>query len=68
MAARARLQNLKETDPDFWKELTNIENQVPSKNNPQPEDIVESEDGLVEDDSNMLLIQEPKKSAQRFYN
>ena len=71
MAACARLRNLKETDLDFWKELMNIENQVPSENNPQPEDIVESEDGLVEDDSDMplgVLIQEQKKSAQRSYN
>ena len=66
-----RLQNLKETEPDFWKELTNIENQVPSENNPQPEDIVESEDGLVNDDSDMpfklgVLIQEPKKVPKGF--
>ena len=68
VAAHARLQNLKETDPDFWKELTNIQNQVPSENNPQPEDIIESEGGLVEDDSDMplgVLIQEPKKKCPK---
>jgi hypothetical protein len=61
VAARARLRNLKETDPEFWKELTSSENPVPSENNPQPEDIVDSEENLVEDDSSVpvgVLIQQ----------
>jgi hypothetical protein len=55
VAARARLRNLKETDPEFWKELTSSENLVPSENDPQPEDIVDPEENLVEDDSNVPL-------------
>ena len=61
VAARARLRNLKETDPEFWKELTSSENRVPSENDPQPEDIVDAEDNSVEDDSDVplgVLIQE----------
>jgi hypothetical protein len=61
VAARARLRNLKETDPEFWKELTSSENRVPPENDPQPEDIVDSENGSVEDDSDVplqVLIQE----------
>lgn len=61
MAAHARLRNLKETDPEFWKELTSSENRVLSENDPQPEDIVDSEDDSVEDDSDVslgVLIQE----------
>ena len=64
MAARARLRNLKETDPEFWKELTSSENRVPSENDPQPEDIVDAEDNSVEDDSDVplgVLIQELTK-------
>ena len=68
MAACARLHNLKESDLEFWKELTSSENPVPSENDPQPEDIVES---LVEDDSNVplgVLIQQltEKKVCRSF--
>jgi hypothetical protein len=61
VAARARLRNLKETDSEFWRELTSSENQVPSEYDPQSEDIVDSRDDLVEDDSDVplgVLIQE----------
>ena len=61
VAARARLRDLKETNPDFWKELTTCENRIPSENDPQPEDIVDSENDSVEDDSDVplrVLIQE----------
>lgn len=54
VAARAKLRNLKETDPEFWKELTSSENPVPFENDPQPEDI-DSEENSVEDDSNVPL-------------
>ena len=68
VAACARLHNLKESDLEFWKELTSSENPVPSENDPQPEDIVES---LVEDDSNVplgVLIQQltEKKVCRSF--
>jgi hypothetical protein len=55
VAARARLRNLKETDPEFWKELTSSENPLPSENDPHPEDVVDSEENSVEDDSNVPL-------------
>ena len=61
VATHGRLCNLKETDPEFWRELTSNENEVPSENEPQPEDIVDSEKNLVEDDSDVplgVLIQE----------
>ena len=61
VAARARLRNLKESDPEFWKELTSSENRVPSESDPQPEDIVDAEENSVEDDSDVplgVLIQE----------
>ena len=68
VATRARLRNLKETDPEFWRELTSNENEVPSENEPQPEDIVDSEKNLVEDDSDVplgVLIQELTKKKVR---
>jgi hypothetical protein len=55
VAARARLRNLKETDLEFWKELTSSENPVPSENDPQSEDTVDSGEISVEDDSNVPL-------------
>jgi hypothetical protein len=61
VAVRAKLRNLKETDLEFWRELTSSENLVPSENDPQTEDIVDSKDDLVEDDSDVplaVLIQE----------
>ena len=64
MAARARLRNLKESDPEFRKELTSSENQVPSESDSQPEDIVDAEEKSVEDDSDVplgVLIQELTK-------
>ena len=62
VAARARLRDLKESNPEFWKELTTSENRIPSENDPQHKDIIDSdEDNSVEDDSNVplgVLIQE----------
>ena len=51
VAAHARLCELKETDPEFWEKLTNhsAENLVPAENKPQPEDIVDPEDVMVDD-------------------
>lgn len=59
MAVRAKLR--KETDPEFWRELIASENPVPSEIDRQTEDIVDSKDDLVEDDSDVplaVLIQE----------
>jgi hypothetical protein len=49
VAARARLRELKETDPEFWRKLTNhtAENLIPAENKPQPEDEVDPEDSDI---------------------
>ena len=73
VAAHSRLRNLKETDLGFQKELKISKNWVLSESDPQPEDIVDAEENLVEDNSDVLLgvlIQEliEKKSMQRLCN
>ena len=52
---RAKLRQLKETDPEFWKELTSkyIEELAPPENVPQPED--DAEDLGTLDDSDVPL-------------
>ena len=48
---RAKLRQLKETDPEFWKELTSkyAEELASPENVPQPED--DAEDLGIQDDS-----------------
>jgi hypothetical protein len=52
---RAKLRQLKETDPEFWKELTSkyAEELAPPENVPQPED--DAEDLGTLDDSDVPL-------------
>ena len=52
---RAKLRQLKETDPEFWKELTSkyAEELAPPENVPQPED--DTEDLGTLDDSDVPL-------------
>ena len=51
----AKLRQLKETDPEFWKELTSkyAEELAPPENVPQPED--DAEDLGIQDDSDVPL-------------
>ena len=51
VAARAKLRQLKETDPKFWTELTTKqpEDCVPNEDIPQPEDFVDNDTGLLDD-------------------
>jgi hypothetical protein len=58
--ARAKLRELKQTDPVFWNELTNkrSEDDVPPENIPQPEDDIAVDDGEIGqtlDDSDVPL-------------
>ena len=50
IAARSYLRELKKTDPTFWDELTsNIQENVPPEDIPQPEDDNNLDDGGVDD-------------------
>lgn len=50
VAARSYLRELKKTDPTFWDELTsNLQENVPPEDIPQPEDDNDLDDGGVDD-------------------
>jgi hypothetical protein len=55
---RAKLRQLKETDPEFWKELTSkyAEELAPPENVPQPEDDVEDLGTLDDSDVPLKLL------------
>jgi hypothetical protein len=55
--ARAKLRGLRQTDPEFWEELTNYsrEENLPPQNEPQPEDEPQR-DGIDDSDVPLQIV------------